>query len=343
MSTIKIGAAFKFVFFPLKAGNNYTIIMIFHLLPIPKKGENHLNSRQLQYAILLSKIRNFSAVAEKLNISQPALSKQILSLEKDLGVRLFDRDCIPLRVTPAGEHFIQEAQSLLYQEEQLLKTMERFRTGEEGRLTIGISPFRSLYLMPRIVRGIRKRYPGVQVRLCEAYSDQLRQGAAEGKYDFAVVNLPVDESLLEVTPVEPDTLVLAVPDAMLPLLPRIPEGKLPELDLAECRNVPFVVVSPGQEMRQLFDRLCAISEVHLKIAAEVVGVSTAWAMTRAGVGASLLPLQFVGPELFDNQVSLFTIRGNIFIRQPVVVTRRGQYLSEYAKYAIELLTKPPEE
>ena len=66
------------------------------------------------------------------------------SLEKDLGVRLFDRDCIPLRVTPAGEHFIQEAQSLLYQEEQLLKTMERFRTGEEGRLTIGISPFRSL-------------------------------------------------------------------------------------------------------------------------------------------------------------------------------------------------------
>ena len=76
-----------------------------------------MNSRQLHYAIMLSEIRNFSQVAEKLNISQPALSKQILSLENELGIKLFDRTTTPLTVTPAGQHFIQGAADLVYKED----------------------------------------------------------------------------------------------------------------------------------------------------------------------------------------------------------------------------------
>ena len=76
-----------------------------------------MNYRQLQYAIALSETRNFSQVADKLKISQPALSKQILSLENDLGVKLFDRSTVPLTVTPAGEHLIREAKELLYRED----------------------------------------------------------------------------------------------------------------------------------------------------------------------------------------------------------------------------------
>ena len=72
-----------------------------------------MNTRQLQYALELSKSLNFSAVAERLGISQPALSKQILHLENEIGVKLFDRSTNPLTVTPAGEHFFREAQRLL--------------------------------------------------------------------------------------------------------------------------------------------------------------------------------------------------------------------------------------
>ena len=168
-----------------------------------------VNARQLQYVIALSRVRNFSAVAEKLNISQPALSKQILSLEKELGVKLFDRSENPLSLTPAGEEFIRQAQELLYQEDQLKRSMEQFRSGEAGRLTIGISPFRSMYLLSDMVKKVREKYPSVQITLCEAPSDQLRKEAAEGKYDFAIVNLPVDEAALAVTPLEPDVVVLA--------------------------------------------------------------------------------------------------------------------------------------
>jgi len=292
-----------------------------------------MNTRQLQYAITLAKVRNFSQVADMLNISQPALSKQIINLEGELGLKIFDRSTTPLSLTAAGEHFIRQAEELCYREEQLLRSMEQFRSGKAGRLTIGISPFRCMYMIPRIIKSVRDRFPGVQVVLHETGSDTLRKEAAEGKYDFAIVNLPVDDSALEVTPLEADTLVLAVPNG---LRGDLPEGG--EVDFARCRDLPFVAVGQGQELRQLFDRLCANAEFHPNIAAEVVGLSSAWALAHAGVGAAVLPLQFVSSAAFDENLTLYTLRGSSFTRQPVIVRRKGQYLSEYAAYAIGLLT-----
>ncbi len=294
-----------------------------------------MNSRQLQYAIALAEIGNFSQLAEKLNVSQPALSKQILSLEQDLGVKLFDRSTTPVSLTPAGKFFIQHAQELLYKEKQLLNAIDSFRSGEKGSLTIGISPFRCTYLIPNVVKKVRERFPGVEVILHEAGSSELKKDVAEGNFDFAIVNLPVDDSVLEITPIEPDALVLAVPKALSSELSNRQDG---ELEFAQCSSLPFVVVGQNQEMRKIFDKLCISAEFHPNIASEVVGLTTAWALARAGVGATLLPIQFVSHENFDENMSLYKLKGTVSQRQPAIVRRKGQYLSECAKYAIELLT-----
>lgn len=294
-----------------------------------------MNTRQIQYALLLSEMLNFSQVAEQLGLSQPALSKQIQSLEKELGVKLFDRNHSPLKLTPAGEYFVRNAKELLYKEEQLRKVLQQYHNGENGRLIIGVTPFRSVYLMPELVKKIRSRYPGVQVTLQEVNSAQLRKDAVEGKFDFAIVNLPVDTTLLDVTPLEPDTLVLAVPKSMTGDLPC---ADVP-LDFSLATSLPFVVLGAAQELRQLFDGLCTAADLQPTIAAEVVGVTTAWAMARAGVGAALLPLQFVKNQYFDENLTLYTIKDGLYSRQPAIVTRRGQHLSEYAKYAMELLAE----
>ena len=72
-----------------------------------------MNRKQLQYVIELSEDLNFSVVAERLGITQPALSKQVLALEKELDVKLFDRNNIPMTLTAAGEYFISEAKKLI--------------------------------------------------------------------------------------------------------------------------------------------------------------------------------------------------------------------------------------
>lgn len=298
-----------------------------------------MNTRQLQYAIELYKSLNFSAVAERLGISQPALSKQIAALENDLGVKLFDRNTTPLTVTPAGEHFFCEAKKLLYEEDQLLRSMEEFKNGKRGSLQIGISPFRSLYLMPEIAKKIREKYPDVKIILHEHTSDILRKETAEGKYDLAIVNLPVDESMLDVTPIEPDVLVLVVPKELAKTLPYKDNGELPSVSLEDCKDLPFISVGKTQEMRMLFDKAVAFANFQPNIAMEVVGLSTAWAMCRAGVGATLLPLQFVQYVEKDDSITLFTLNKSIYSRQPVIITRKDQYISEYAQFAIKLLTE----
>ncbi len=298
-----------------------------------------MNSRQFQYVILLSQVRNFSQVAEKLNITQPALSKQILNLEHELGVKLFDRNSNPLRMTPAGEHFVREAQELLYKEDQLMRSMDKYRSGEAGRLVIGISPFRSLYLVTDVVKKLRQRYPGIQICLHETGSDNLRREAAEGKYDFAIVNLPVDESLLEVTPLEPDTIVLAVPNQLLDLIPESSRKDGSSIDIRDCKDLPFIAVGHNQEMRQLLDKLCTAADFTPNVVMEVVGVATAWAMANTGIGATLLPLQFVSNETFDENITVFRLENDHYLRRPAIVRRRGQFVSEYAEYAAKLLQR----
>lgn len=296
-----------------------------------------MNSKQLQYALSLSKIRNFSQVSEQFHISQPALSKQIIALENELGVRLFDRSTTPLTLTPAGESFVQKANELLCAEDVLIKTMERFRTGESGRLTIGLSSFRSLYMMPRTVRKLKERFPGLQVILAETDRTQRHKGILEGQYDFAITNLPVDESLLDVIPLEPDQLVLAVPQSLVDLIPDFDADPAVPVNLGLCRDLPFVAVVKQQEMRQLFDQLCRSAQLDPQIYVEVVGLATAWAMVKSGIGAAVLPEQFVLGDAASHNILLRPIQQIASPRQPVIVTRKGQYLSEYAEYAISLL------
>ena len=297
-----------------------------------------MNTKQIQYALALSETLNFSQVAEQLGISQPALSKQIQHLEKELGVKLFDRNHSPLALTPAGEYFMRNARELVYKEDQLRKALGQFQSGESGRLVIGITPFRSLYLIPELVKEIRNRYPGVSITVHEINSAQLRKDAAEGKCDLAIVNLPVDTSLLDAIPLEPDTLVLAAHKTMLGKLPEAKDANYPEVDFSQLQDLPFVVLSPGQEMRVLFDRLSTAAGFQPIIAAEVIGVATALAMARAGVGAAVLPLQFVHSQHFDDNLSLYAIKNSLYSRQPAVVTRRGQVRTAYAEFAINFLT-----
>ena len=293
-----------------------------------------MNYRQLKYAIALSEKRNFSAVAEELKITQPALSKQILNLEEELGVKLFDRSVSPMMLTPAGEDFIPRAKEILYREDSLRRSMDSFRLGNAGQLTVGITPFRSSYLVMDMIKKVRRKYPGICIRLNEIKNDILRKETAEGKYDFAIVNLPVDDALLDTRSLEADKLVLVVPDELRHLISGAMDGN--EIDFSLCSQLPFVVVSPSQEMRQLFEKLCIAAGFHPIVAIEVVGLNTAWAVARSGVAATLLPEQFIKQENTDG-MTVLDIPDAKYTRQPVVAIKRDRTLSEAAEYAIEVL------
>ena len=295
-----------------------------------------MNSRQLQYAVILAEHRNFSKAAQELKISQPAFSKQIIALENELGLKLFERGAMPLSLTLAGEFFIEKAKKLLFEEEKLLKILEDYKAGETGKLTIGVAPFRSLYLMPELVKKIKEKFPKLQLVLEEHGLEELQKGLLEGLYDFAIMNLPVDESEFEIIPLEADEIVLVIPNRLLPL---VDAKKGDRVTLADCEKLPFVVVGKNQEMRKLFDSLCAKANVQPEVFVEVTGVTTAREMVREGVAATLLPRQFLQREAKTEDITLLELQQTEYSRQPAIVLRRGQYVSKYAEFAIGLLKK----
>ncbi len=294
-----------------------------------------MNSRQMQYAIVLSETKNFSTAAEKLNISQPALSKQIIALENELGVRLFDRSTNPLTLTPAGEFFVQRAHKLIFDEETLLKTMEKYKSGERGKLIIGAVPFRSSYMMPALIKKVKDRFPHLQVELRECGLSVLKEELLSGEYDFAIMNLPISEPEFETVQLEKDILVLAVPEKYVGLVSINKKGAI--RDLSSAKDIPFVTVGKEQEMRKLFDALCIEANIDPHIYAAVTGVATAWEVVKSGEAATIIPKQFAQARGDYNGVKLFEIENTPYIRQPAVVTRKGQFVSEYAKFAIQKL------
>ncbi len=300
-----------------------------------------MNSRQLQYAVLLAKDLNFSHVAEKLNISQPALSKQILSLESELGVKLFDRSTSPMTLTAAGECFIEEAREIIFREDRLKRKMEEYATGEKGRLIIGVSPFRSFYQLPEIVKKLKDTFDGLSVIVKELSSGPLYDGIINGEFDLAIVNLPADRSKLDIYPMTEEPMILAAHKDIAKKIPHVLSGSknLPEVDLSGCGDVPFVLLTPKQELRRMFDSIAMEVGLEVKDITQVVSITTAWAMVNAGVGATILPLKFAQTEWHGRDIEFFTLRHDTPTRQPAVVTKKGQYISKYAEYAIKLLTQ----
>ncbi len=296
-----------------------------------------MNSRQLQYAVILAETLNFSQAAQRLDISQPAFSKQIISLEEELGVKLFERSTNPLTLTEAGEFFIKKAKGILLDEEAIVKSMQKYKNGENGTLVIGVPPFRSLYMMPSLIAEMKKKYPTIKITLAEKGLSELKKGILDGEFDFAVMNMPVTEPELSATPLEKDVLVLAIPRKMLGLLTK--NGEVPKRlkSLSKCADIPFVTVGKEQEMRKLFDKLCLSSGIEPQIYATVTGITTAWEIVKENLAATLLPRQFAMKEAPLYDVELIEIQQSIYVRQSAIVTRCGQYISKYAESAIEII------
>ncbi len=297
-----------------------------------------MNSRQLQYAIALSENLNISQTAERLNISQPALSKQILSLEEELGVMLFDRTVTPLKLTFAGEDFIRGAKDLLFREERLKRSMEDYKEGEKGSVIIGISPFRALYFISDIVKKLQEKYSGLKVILKEMGSAQLHKEAAEGLVDFSIVNLPADANMLDIIPLHKEMLVLAVPKVYANGLKQVKnDDKLSSVCLGDCKNVPFIALGRKQELRQLFDKLCVTNDFTPDITTEVVGITTAWSLCNAGVGACVLPFRFIEGNAIGKDIEIYSLKDAEILREPAIIMRKGAHISKFAKDAIDLI------
>src|SRR6516164_7440045 len=140
--------------------------------------------RHLRYFLAVAEELHFGRAAARLHISQPPLSQQIRRLEDELGARLFRRTKRRVELTPAGQAFLTEARQTLAQAERAVRAAQR---GELGELVVGYVTTASYEPLPDVIRGFRRRFPDVDLRLENLRSVQQRQALFDGRIDVGFV------------------------------------------------------------------------------------------------------------------------------------------------------------
>jgi DNA-binding transcriptional LysR family regulator len=197
-----------------------------------------MDLHRLRHFVAVAEELHFGNAAKKLGMEQPGLSLSITSLEKSVGVRLFDRTSRRVTLTLAGTAFLDDVRRLLEQSQQAVERARAAALRETHQLRVGHVPFSLIQALPPAIRGFKKRYPDVQVRLEEKSSEQQIADLRSGALDLGLVNLQAGElSGLNVRPLYSARLVLAVPS-------KWPLALRKEVHLGELGDYPFVMFPP---------------------------------------------------------------------------------------------------
>ena len=293
--------------------------------------------KQIRYVMTVAREGSFSRAADILDIAQPSLSQYIKKIEAQLGIELFDRSGGYVRLTDAGEVFVEAGRQILDLERQMASRFHDISMSRYGTVRVGISAHRSVCLMPPVVKAFRKDYPGVTVILDEKGRGALMDAVEHGEFDLCVTTLPVDQKLYEVEPLFREELMLAVPrdsEIFEKLNDSAEDGKI---DITLMDGCDFVMLNEDHLMQHQLENL--IDEYHLKLnkTVECTSLEALNAMVGAGMGAAIVPacIRNYGPE----RVAYFGIKQETAKRDIVVIYRKNQYLSGVAGAFKECLKK----
>jgi LysR family hydrogen peroxide-inducible transcriptional activator len=156
---------------------------------------------QLEYVIALYEERNFSRAAERCNVTQPNLSMQIDRLEKEFGVKLFDRRRQSVEITTTGSVLVEKARNILREKNSFRDYLKSQQNDMSGTYRIGIIPTLAPYLVPLFLPQFRKAYPDTRLVIEELITEDIVSMLKEDKLDIGIAVTPLEERLLREVPV----------------------------------------------------------------------------------------------------------------------------------------------
>lgn len=240
-----------------------------------------LNLDQLQTFVTVLDCGSFSAAAERLEITQPAVSQQIRSLERRLGVPLIERVGRSLRPTAAGAELLAHAGGIEASVAAALAAVAGRAEGVRGLVRLGSGATACIHLLPPLLQGLRRRCPELEITVSTGNTAQIARAVEDNQLDLGLVTLPLAGRAFEITPLLEDEFVAIAPAAMA--LP----ARVTARALAQR---PLLLFEPGGNTRRLADAwLARGGAARLKPAMALGSVEAIKALVAAGLGCALVP------------------------------------------------------
>lgn len=287
--------------------------------------------RAFSYVVELG---SFSAAAERLELSQPAVSQQVRELERNIGVRLIERVGRRAAPTAAGEELLGHARRIEANVGAALDAMVRHAKGTIGRIRIGAGATACIYFLPPVLRALRGRFPALDIVVSTGNTSDVMKMIEENSLDFGLVTLPAEGRVFDVQALLEDEFVaIAAPDA-----DALPERVAPA-DLAKRH---LVLSQSGANTRALIDQWAMRAGVTLKPVMELDSVEAIKEIVGAGLGCGVVPRMALPPTNARRQLVVRSLAPKL-IRKLAIVMRRDKPLHRGLREAISAMRNHAEE
>ena len=289
----------------------------------------NLNLDQLQALREVVAAGSFSAAAQKLRLTQPAVSLQIRELEKRLGVQLVERMGKRAYATAAGEELIAHGRRLAREADEALAAMRRHREGWLGRARLGTSVAVCTYLLPPVIARLRREHPDLEVVISVGTTENVVARILENELDIGMVTLPVkDHAAIEVEPMREDPMMAFFPG---------PERKLPQHATPQYLAGRDLILSQrSSQTYKIIAQWFEDADIEVHPIMELGNTEAIKTLIAAGVGVGVLPLERKQGILVYGRTQVRPLRPAL-MRQLGIVKRRGKLLEPALKLVHEAL------
>lgn len=279
-----------------------------------------LNLHHLKIFAAVAEHGGFSRAARALRLSQPAVSKTVQELERQVGLALFDRAGRAPRLTDAGEMLFARARELFGVERIAEEELGALRGLERGVLRVGASTTVATYFLPQLLARFHEQHGGVKLRVLSANTRAIARRLLEGRLDIALVEGPVSHDRISVSEWREDELVVIAPAAHRLVRKR-------RVVAADLMSEPFILREPGSGTREVAEAALAEHGVHPSAAMQLGSTEAIKQAVAAGLGLAVVSRASAADQLALGYITVVNVRGVTFKRSLTELRLAGRSAS----------------
>jgi DNA-binding transcriptional LysR family regulator len=293
-----------------------------------------MNINQLETLVTISKTMSFRKAGELLNLTQPAVSAQIRSLEEELQTVLIDRKQ-PVTLTDSGMLFLEHANRILQIVEDFKQQLNDLNQTPQGHIHLGTTTSIAIQILPRVLSYFQNQFPKIKTTIHSMTSSQIMASVENGTIDVGISYLFDKNPNLETSILYYDTFELVV-------APDHPFSRYSHMSLEDLNNVPLIMLSPETAGRRFVDQIFREYRIEPQIVMELSSSEEVKRMVELNLGAAIISKLTVANEVRRGTLRAIQVN-ELATSHPVgVVYKAGRYLNSAMRQFLNDLKGMPE-
>ncbi len=291
-----------------------------------------MNLNQLRIFYFAAKHGSFSAAAEALFITQPAVTKQIQQLQAAHGVKLLNRFGKKMVLTDAGEALYSFADRIFQIESQAEENLRDFQQRKSGRLRIHASESFGAYYLPFIINLFRKKYPKIDIALNIFTNQHIVENTIRLENDLGFISSPLEHKKLVVSEILEDRLILIVP-------PSHPFARKKVLDPWKLEGQSIIMHEKGSASRNIVDEFIRKNNLFVSVTLELSNNEAIKRAVEQGLGLSLISKNVVREEIERKKLKPIPLADPTLKRKFYLIYHKDKYLSQPFQMFVQMVNQ----